>query len=345
MYKCEICNYEAKYYSNLFAHNKSKRHLNILSLKNEKSETINKKVTIVNSTVNMLPIHDNNNVNNIKNKVEKKYICKNCDFTTIHRSSFSRHSKNCIVKNDKKYNQINTNQHNNNNNNDDDLRVIVKELKIKMEFMERENKLLNNILENANSVITKTTNLANTNANISMSAIKYANDKFKNTPALLPLENFKINNLDFDNQEDKAQLVEILIYNAKQKSLDKLLGDHIVKEYKKDNPEEQTFYTTDCSRLNFIVRELIENALIWSIDKNGIKICSSIIQPLINKCISALLEYQKILLQTMGTGNFSNRKDVELIIDVIMSIDSGSLETDINRYIAPFFNLNKNSQS
>jgi hypothetical protein len=174
-----------------------------------------------------------------------------------------------------------------------------------------------------------------------MSALKYANEKFKDTPALLPIENFNINNLDFDNEEDKKQLVEILIYNAKQKSLDKLLGDHIIKYYKKDNPEEQSFHTTDCSRLNYIVRELIENALIWSIDKNGIKICSSIVKPLIKKCIATLMEHQKLLLNEMTLGNFNKQKEVELIIDIIMSIDSGTLEADINKYIAPYFNLEK----
>jgi signal transduction histidine kinase len=128
---------------------------------------------------------------------------------------------------------------------------------------------------------------------VSVSALKYANDKFKDTPALLPLENFNINNLSFENENDRKQLTEILIYNAKQKSLDKLLGDHIVKCYKKENPEEQSFHTTDCSRLNYIVRNLIENALTWSVDKNGIKICSSIIKPLIEKCINLLLDHQK----------------------------------------------------
>ena len=137
---------------------------------------------------------------------------------------------------------------------------------------------------------------------VSVSALKYANDKFKNAPALLPLENFNINNLDFDNQEDRAQLIETLIYNAKQKSLDKLLGDHIIKVYKKENPANQSFHVTDCSRLNFIVRELIENALIWSVDKNGIKICSSIVKPLIEKCISILLDHQKELLKLLGQG-------------------------------------------
>ena len=196
-----------------------------------------------------------------------------------------------------------------------------------------------NILLNKANDNTKIT--AQAMQTVSVSALKYANDKFKDTPALLPLDNFNINNLDFDNEEDKKQLIEILIYNAKQKSLDKLLGDHLIKYYKKDNPEDQTFHATDCSRLNYIVRELIENALIWSVDKNGIKICTSIIKPLIKKCISALMEYQKVLLHEMSLGNLNKQKEVELIIDIIMSIDSGTLEENINKYIAPYFNLDK----
>ena len=101
------------------------------------------------------------------------------------------------------------------------------------------------------------------------------------------------------------------------------------------------FHTTDCSRLNYIVRQLMENALIWSVDKSGIEICSSIIKPLIKKCIDTLLEHQKYLLTEMGNGDLSKQKDVELIISILMSIDSGLLESDINKYIAPFFNLNK----
>ena len=56
--------------------------------------------------------------------------------------------------------------------------------------------LLNNFMANANVLLNK----ANDNTKItaqavqtmSMSALKYANEKFQNTPALLPLENFNI---------------------------------------------------------------------------------------------------------------------------------------------------------
>jgi len=43
----------------------------------------------------------------------------------------------------------------------------------------------------------------------------------------------------------------------------------------------------------------------------------------------------------MSHGNFNGKDDVNTIITVLMSIDKGLLETEINRYIAPYFNINK----
>ena len=343
-YICTFCNYSTSDAANFTRHKKTKKHL---------SYTLKKSTTLTKTTM-----MSTNNVDNLQNtipiktvKKEKIFICKDCKFETKHRSSYYRHLKTCSKQ------HINNNHnHNDVNNNDNDLKIklIISEKekefhKEKTEllsgFLKEKTQLLNNFMVNSNILLNKANDNTKVTAeaikSVSMSAIKYANEKFQNTPALLPLENFNINDLDFDNEKDRAQLVEILIYNAKQKSLDKLLGDHIVKEYKKDNPEEQSFHTTDCSRLNYIVRKLIENALSWSVDKNGIQICKDIVKPLIKKCINALLEHQKVLLQNMGVGNFTKQKEVELIIDVIMSIDSGSLEADINKYIAPYFNLNK----
>jgi len=336
MYICEYCNYKTEYSSNYCIHKKSKKHLKNIA---EKSDKMTKKQLKYPESINEVsdeyPISDT-----IKNIV--KYNCENCGTNFTHKNNYYRHRKNCQKK-----------------DNPDLMKELI-ETKLKLEYTEKEKELLqkiekeksemlNTFMANANTLLNKASDNTKVTAeamkSVSMSALKYANEKFKNTPAMLPLENFNINNLDFSNEENKAQLVEILIYNAKQKSLDKLLGDHIVKEYKKNNPEEQTFHATDCSRLNYIIRELIDNALIWSIDKNGIKICSSIVKPLINKCINALMEHQKYLLQEMSKGDLYRQKDVELIIDVIMSIDSGSLETEINKYIAPFFNLNKSTSN
>ena len=43
----------------------------------------------------------------------------------------------------------------------------------------------------------------------------------------------------------------------------------------------------------------------------------------------------------MSTGDYSKQPEVEIIIIIVMSIDSGSLENEINKYIAPYFNLDK----
>ena len=44
----------------------------------------------------------------------------------------------------------------------------------------------------------------------------------------------------------------------------------------------------------------------------------------------------------MSKGEYKKKESVQTIINIIISIDKGSLENDINKYIAPFFNLVKN---
>jgi hypothetical protein len=336
-YYCEKCNYTAKNSSNFANHKKTQKHLLQFSNAVCKSECTDEEN---NCSISLVSLRYHLGITN--DTAAAVFTCENCSREFNHKNNYYRHKKTCIL-----------------HNSTDQL-----ELKFKLEFAEKEKEmfmkldneknliikekteLLNNFMTNANNIINKaqdnTKITAQAMQTVSVSALKYANDKFNNAPLLLPLENFSINNLSFDNEEDREQLIETLIYNAKQKSLDKLLGDHIVKCYKKDNPEEQSFHTTDCSRLNYIVRNLIENALTWAVDKSGIKICTSIVKPLIEKCINLLLEYQKTLINEMAEGNYKDKDTVHTILNLLMTIDKGTLESDINKYIAPFFNLNKN---
>jgi hypothetical protein len=341
-YFCNICNHHAKSSSCYSHHKKSQRHLQFVQ-----SSSSNQVTDIQNNPVSLrLALVSPKLAEVSLPKLTQKIQCSICQQIFKHKSSLSRHKKVCILeeKSEEKVNEP------------PDLKAEILTKSFKIELLEKEkemyqkmekekSELLTNFMANANVLLNKATDNTKITAQamqtVSVSALKYANEKFKDAPALLSLDNFNINDLDFNNVEDKEQLTETLIYCAKQKSLDKLLGDHIVKCYKKENPEEQSFHTTDCSRLNYIVRDLIENALFWNVDKSGLKICKEIVKPLIKKCIDILLEHQKTLLKEMGNGNYHKQKEVELIIDVIMSIDSGLLETDINKYIAPFFNLSK----
>jgi hypothetical protein len=324
MYICEVCNYKTEYSGNLCIHKKSKKHLYNSNIKNNQTDNNIKIVSFVSANKGLM-----------ENYNKEQLICLKCNTSFNHKSSLSRHKKNCGIASCNLENELFKKEC--------QIEILEKEKELIGKIEKEKSELLKDFMANANVLLNKANDNTKITAQamqtVSVSALKYANDKFKDTPALLPLNNFNINDLSFEN--DKEQLTETLIYNAKQKSLDKLLGDHIVKCYKKENPEEQSFHTTDCSRLNYIVRDLIEDALNWSVDKNGIKICSSIIKPLIEKCIEVLLEHQKHLIDEMALGNYQNKETVQTIISVLMSIDKGSLESDINKYIAPFFNLNK----
>ncbi len=356
MYECTICNYKTPYSGNFSSHIKTIKHCRKICVK---SDTDNKSIESIQDVAEDVALMLHSATYNATSKTivlpqNKNFVCEICSADFKHHSSYYRHKKTCI--------QITPKEDN----------ITINELKMKLQYSEKEKllfekekemfkkieqekdeiikektQLLNTFMANANHIINKaqdnTKITAQAMQTVSVSALKYANDKFKDTPALIPIENFNINNLSFEDENDRKQLTEILIYNAKQKSLDKLLGDHIVKCYKKENPEEQSFHTTDCSRLNYIVRDLIENALSWAVDKSGIKICSSIVKPLIEKCINLLLEHQKDLIDELAEGTFQNRETVQTIISVLMSIDKGGLESDINKYIAPFFNLNKSN--
>ncbi len=337
MYKCIECNYVTDKQSNFCHHKKSKKHIQNIAIKSNTIDDNCSKCILsppevhLESTLRYTTMYTQN------------YNCQNCPFSTKHKSSYYRHLKICENDNsgDNSYNELKMKLIYSEKEKD----LIEKEKNLYQKLEKEKSDLLNNFMANANHIINKaqdnTKITAQAMQTVSVSALKYANDKFKETPALLPLDNFNINNLSFEDENDRKQLTEILIYNAKQDSLDKILGDHIVKCYKKENPEEQSFHTTDCSRLNYIVRSLIENALTWSVDKNGIKICSSIIKPLIEKCIEILMEHQRSLIEEMANGNYQNKETIQTILSVLMSIDKGSLESNINKYIAPFFNLNK----
>lgn len=334
---CKICNYFTEDYSNFLRHKSTMKHrLNCNSDDKNDCAHANSMLTLA--------------VDANCKTTSADISCKICNKKFNHKSSLSRHSKKCTNKIERENEKVT-------NKTDTEM-----ELTIKCKYLEKEKELykslekeksdmLNMFMNNANTLLNKSHDnnkiTAEAMKSVSISALRFANEKYAEAPILKAIENFNINNLSFEVEKDRKSLTELLIYCAKLKSLDKLLGDHIIKVYKKENPTEQSIHTTDRSRLNYIVKELITYAnngeSAWEIDKNGIKICSRIIKPLIDKCIELLLEHQKFLFKKMENGDFSNRDDIMTIMELISTIDRGNLENDINKFIAPHFNLNKGS--
>ena len=105
-------------------------------------------------------------------------------------------------------------------------------------------------------------------------------------------------------------------------------------------------HTTDTSRMNYIVKIAKDNNNAkWYTDKNGLVICDVIIEKLINHYVDLLKWYQKKLtdemLLTPNIIQLDKQKKVENILGMLMDVDNGQLVKNTNKYIAPFFNLDK----
>jgi hypothetical protein len=182
----------------------------------------------------------------------------------------------------------------------------------------------------------------------SMSSINYANTYYKEAVPLkehsIGLEGLKINEGD--------NLFQILIQYYKDKSLHKLIGDFIISIYKKENPGEQSMWSTDVKRLNYIIRSLCASIdsdilrddslkkCIWEVDKSGVKITEYIINPIIKEINNLIIkEMEKYTLEYLQIKKIN---DFLILYDVIKQISDDNFIMEINKYIAPHFNLKVN---
>jgi hypothetical protein len=289
----------------------------------------------------------NKHVQNTK----KIYICKNCNISFQARTTCYLHRKQCINTSSDKLN----NDYNCENDLKKELIKTKKELenekikneyerlKLKSEYDNQQIELLKTLLQNSN----KTTEKALKITDKTISAIKYANEHFKNAPTLEPINNFNMLDYDLTNDEDKKLLIETLLYHYRKNSVHKVFGDHIVSVYKKDKLEDQSMHTTDTSRMNYIIKISKDDNddAQWYTDKSGVVICDVIIEKLINHYVDLLKWYQKKLTDEMalnpGIIFQDKQKKVENILGMLMDVDNGQLVKNTNKYIAPFFNLDK----
>ncbi len=89
--------------------------------------------------------------------------------------------------------------------------------------------------------------------------------------------------------------------------------------------------------------EFENNKKIWTIDKNGYKICKLLIDPTIKQLVTILKRKLKLKSnKKLNNENINNElKHSEAINHILETIDTKKLKNDINKYIAPKFNLEK----
>lgn len=172
----------------------------------------------------------------------------------------------------------------------------------------------------------------------SLSNIAYLSIYHKDAPKLLAMdENAPINKMD-----DQA-LVDKLVYSYNKKMLAKYIGDHIVAYYKKENPKEQSFWTSDSLRLNYLIKETTK----WKIDKKGVTVCDSVIRPLLSHIRSILEKHNETAHEYVMNHPDNLNKNIKLnrkvfiAMKIITLIKDDKLTDDINKYIAPRLHLQR----
>ena len=371
-YSCKSCNYETDDKSNWSKHKKSKKH-------SEKSKKANK------STFDSLNYVSSSSqtFESTTKSTTKKIICVHCNIEFSKTCYLSRHIKNCVIK--EKDNKLRENnialKEKDNQLRENNITLKEKDNEIKIRLLEEKIKSIENekkSVENEKYTLQEQINMLKTENNFhkqlinsaggligkSMSTMSYLLLNHNNAPILKPLPDYSI------ISKDDESLIKNLIYHNKKSTLEKYIGDFIVEQYKKDDPDLQAIWSSDTERLNYFIRELTKtkdnnieitiinkkkndydkdkkkNNVNWSIDKKGIKVMESIIEP--------LLQY----IQKIGTNYINDKgkeieyvhvdeaintgKDMQEIGIIICGIKNKSIEFDINKYIAPHFYLNKN---
>lgn len=322
------------------------------------------------------------------------YKCELCNYATDDKSNLGHHnkSKKHISKTEK--NKI-----------DDEINLQkqakeIEELKQKIHDIEKEKAKLeveakiykefaekgtnaNNMTNSNNLTNSKNTTNSNNNVNngiIINNNLNYVNKHFKDAPPLKKITDYKLNGLDMNDDANLDKLIDDIIYFHKNKSLHKVIGDHIIKLYKKDDLKEQSFHTTDVSRRKYLVK--LEQKLgriydesddsdsdsesdddtdtdnnkknktknkkksEWINDSGGVKIGYLIFDPITKKVIKIIKkkfrQYNDELKNDSKKGpSLDDIRKFETITDISKVIDNDKLKKNINNYIAPHFVLDK----
>lgn len=285
---------------------------------------------------NLSKKHQKCSTNNRKLVKNKQYECKFCTKTFTTDTSRYRHQRlSCEKKKEK-----------------DEMHELIKMLaESNRELVENNRELAENNRELAETTIESTKN--NTEvfikyANRSISVLGSLMARFPDAPPIESLKGKKLEGLvEYHGDTDKST-EEVIIHYYEKKKLHELLGKLLIQEYRKDDPKKQSIWSSDVSRLTFILRQLTKNNTTeWIVDKNGVDFKHIIINPLVNKVHNMIKEYVKDCHNTIVKNNDDNNHKISLLmvmqkcIDISQSINLDKLSGDILRYIAPYFNFKK----
>lgn len=295
-----------------------------------------------------------------------RHTCNFCNNTFATSSSLARHKNSCSDKDNliKYYEKELTKltEQNNNHKYENDklsneiihLKQLFEEKDNQIDTLKEEIKYLKTIINNTGSIIKS-----------SVSAISYVTQHYTDAPALEAIDDYSKLTYDIDSEsnqtdnaepkektddeirKDKDRFINTIVVKHEKNILDRYLGDIIIKCYKKKNPKDQSLWSSDTSRLTYVIRELFANKKIdWTVDKKGVKTRNYIVKPLLEHVEKLMKEY--ITEYSVFDKDELDMREYEPKLrrmnklgEIMAAIDNGTLPENIVSYVAPEFFLKK----
>jgi len=317
-----------------------------------------------------------------------EFECITCNYKTNLKANLDRHNNTSKHKKKKASDHIiiSQNEHSSACDNCCKNKKIEHELSIlelKLKFAEKEINRLHDEIKKKDEIIKEKENeMKNNNKYLveeneykklileklsfksDTSTIKYLNHHYKNAPILETIKDIT----KLINSDDK-KLCEKVLYAFEHQTLDKFIGDIIIEEYRKEDPSMISFWNGDKNRLHCFIREEVSGKIIWTVDNNGTKVKSIVIQPFIEfiknkiniyngQCYKEkdllddeLIKYSKNDQATRDKNidNIQSTKSKrDKLIDInricselLMTNGIKDIEHKVLKYIAPYFHIDK----
>jgi hypothetical protein len=199
-------------------------------------------------------------------------------------------------------------------------------LKLKIEKLTSENKTITmKFVENATDMnmkfVQNTTDinmkLVQNSTDINTSALKFLTKTITDVPVLKQKNKEIVKSLE-DSRTNNLPLPQYMIMKYKKEQFEKWLGDIIAKAYKGNTHELQEIFTTDISRLKYIIGQISgkNKKAQWVEDVGGLQVMELVIKPvleMISKLITEAIRQNAI--DEIGNIDKMDKSEIDKLIE------------------------------
>jgi len=209
-----------------------------------------------------------------------------------------------------------------------DMEIVKKDMENKLLLKDMEIKLRDQKIESLvknNESLEKDKDNYKSIAKSSLSVLKYVTKYYPNAPALIGIEAGQpqklLENKLNPNKDVTAQILRL----HKDNQLCDVITDIIIALYYKKDPCSQQFWTSDHSRLNFVMVKSVNDVSKWVSDRNAVTIREKIVKPMLYHIKEMVIDYNLETSRSLPDG--SKKTLDELQIDKTLVSDLLSVGT------------------